>query len=91
MDCSYDFLLLWPVDVRTESTYVSDVSAIKKKTTESLYKRPLTFSKSCFVVSGEIKKKIKINIFPLFTLGSIYGTNASGDEKIPEANNLNKK
>lgn len=40
------------VDVRTKSTYVSDVSAIKK-TTESLYKRPLKFSKSYFVVVGK--------------------------------------
>ena len=28
--------------------------------------------------------------FPLFTLGSVYRTNASGAEQIPETNKLNQ-
>ena len=28
-------------------------------------------------------------MIPLFTLGSIYGTNASGAEQMPETNNSN--
>ena len=55
LDCSYDFLLLWPLDVRHHSTFVSDVSAIKKAT-ESLYKRLLKFSKRYFVVAGKWRK-----------------------------------
>ena len=31
-----------------------------------------------------------IIIIPLFTLGSVYGTNASGAEQISETNNLNQ-
>ena len=56
LDCSYDFLLLWPLDVRNNSTFVSDVSAIKIAT-ESLHKRPFKFSKSFFAVAGEYRKK----------------------------------
>ena len=52
LECSYHFLLLWPLDVHTNSTYISDVSVIKI-TTESLHKRPVKFSKSCFVVARE--------------------------------------
>ena len=52
LDCSYDFLLLWPLDVRNNSMYVSDVSATKKAT-ESLHKRPFKFSKSFFALAGE--------------------------------------
>ena len=36
----------------------------------------------------EMKKKKKYK-FPLFTLGSIYSTNASRAEQIPETNKLN--
>ena len=32
---------------------------------------------------------ITIIIIPLYTLGSIYSTNASGAEQIPETNNSN--
>ena len=28
--------------------------------------------------------------FPLFTLGSVYNTNASGAQQIPETNNFNQ-
>lgn len=37
-----------------------------------------------------IKKKIKKIKIPLFILGSIYSTNASGAEKMPEINNSNE-
>ena len=33
---------------------------------------------------------IIIIIIPLFTLGSVYSTNASGAEQMPEANNSNQ-
>ena len=33
---------------------------------------------------------IIIIIIPLFTLGSIYSTNASGAEQMPEINNSNQ-
>jgi len=52
------------------------------------YQRLQQFSATSIHVSNE---KIN-NKFPLFTLrlGSIYSTNASGAERMPEANNLNQ-
>ena len=39
----------------------------------------------------DIKKiKLKKKIIPLFILGSIYSTDASGAEKMPEINNSNE-
>ena len=36
-----------------------------------------------------IKKKKIVMIILLFTLGSVYSTNASGAEQMPETNNSN--
>ena len=47
----------------------------------------LFFSASEFVVLIII---IIIIIIPLFTLGSVYSTNTSGAEQMPEANNSNQ-
>ena len=35
--------------------------------------------------------KVIIIIIPLFSLGSIYSTNASGTEQMPETNNSNQR
>ena len=43
----------------------------------------LVFSASEFLV-------LIIIIIPLFTLGSVYSTNASGAEQMPETNNSNQ-
>ena len=36
-----------------------------------------------------LKLLLLLLLIPLFTLGSIYSTNASGAEQIPETNNSN--